>query len=58
MRAVLLALLVAGPVWAGAWSQSEGHYYAKFSGIFYATDEVFNGKIGRASCRERVCQYV
>ncbi len=42
MKGVLLALLVAGPAWAGAWSQPQGHYYAKFSGIFYAADEVFN----------------
>lgn len=27
---------------AGAWSQQKGHYYAKFSGIFYSADEVYN----------------
>ena len=43
MKTILLALLMAGPAWAGAWSQPQGHYYAKLSGIFYATDEVFNG---------------
>ena len=42
MRGVLLILLVAGPVWAGAWSQAKGHYYAKSSGIFYRTDHVFD----------------
>ena len=29
-------------VQAGAWSQQKGHYYAKFSGIFYSADEVYN----------------
>jgi hypothetical protein len=43
MKRTLLALLVAGPAWAGAWSQPAGHYYAKLSGIFYATEEAFNG---------------
>lgn len=42
MRALLLILVVAGPVWAGAWSQAKGHYYAKSSGIFYRTDQVFD----------------
>ena len=27
---------------AGAWSQARGSYYAKLSGIFYRSDEVFN----------------
>ena len=30
------------PVFAGAWSQPEGGYYAKMSGIFYGSDEVFD----------------
>jgi hypothetical protein len=42
MRGLLLVLLVAGPVWAGAWSQTKGHYYAKSSGIFYRADQVFD----------------
>jgi len=31
MKGVLLALLVAGPAWAGAWSQPQGQYYASNS---------------------------
>lgn len=42
MKALLLVLSVAGPVWAGAWSQAKGHYYAKSSAILYRADEVFD----------------
>jgi len=42
MIRVLLVLLVAGRVWAGAWSQAKGHYYAKGSAILYRADEVFD----------------
>lgn len=42
MKELLLFLLVAGPAWAGAWSQAKGHCYAKSSGIFYNADEVFD----------------
>lgn len=42
MKEMLLVLLVAGPVWAGAWSQAKGHCYAKSSGIFYRADNVFD----------------
>ena len=31
-------------VWAGAWSQPRGGYYAKLSGIHYLSTEVFNDK--------------
>ena len=47
-HAVPLLLIVASlcahvpAVQAGAWSQQKGHYYAKFSGIFYSADEVYN----------------
>ncbi len=30
------------PSFAGAWSQQKGHYYAKFSGIYYTSDERYN----------------
>ena len=46
--ASLLVLTIAGvslapaPVGAGAWSQAKGHYYAKLSGIYYSSDEVYN----------------
>ena len=45
----LLALCWAGEVWAGAWSQPRGGYYAKLSGIHYSTDEVFNDMGQRAA---------
>ena len=47
-HAVPLLLIVASlcahvpAVQAGAWSQQKGHYYAKFSGIFYSANEVYN----------------
>ena len=34
---------------AGAWSQARGSYYAKLSGIFYRSDEVFNDMGDRAA---------
>jgi hypothetical protein len=46
VKELLLAVLVAGPAWAGAWSQAKGHYYTKSSGIFYRADEVFD-EMGR-----------
>ena len=42
MLGLLLVLLATGQVWAGAWSQAKGHYYAKSSGIFYRADKVFD----------------
>jgi len=45
----MLMLLIAGIVcffkmeaWAGAWSQEQGHLYAKVSGLFYASDEFYD----------------
>jgi hypothetical protein len=29
-------------VWAGAWSQEQGHFYLKFSGLLYASDEFYD----------------
>jgi hypothetical protein len=42
--AIFLGLAVGdqSAVRAGAWSQAKGHYYAKFSGIFYSSGEVYN----------------
>ena len=45
----LLALCWVGEVWAGAWSQPRGGYYAKLSGIDYSTAEVFNDMGQRAA---------
>ncbi len=47
-------ILICGLFWAGsaegaAWSQKEGHYYAKVSGIFYSADELFDGGGNRHS---------
>ena len=44
----LLALCWTCEVWAGAWSQPRGGYYAKLSGIHYSTTEVFNDMGKRA----------
>ncbi len=44
----LLALCWSGEVWAGAWSQPRGGYYAKISGIDYSATEVFNDMGNRA----------
>ena len=30
------------PSFGGAWSQQKGHYYAKFSGIYYTSNERYN----------------
>ncbi len=45
----LLAWCWAGAVWAGAWSQPRGGFYAKLSGIHYSTTEVFNDMGKRAA---------
>ena len=37
-----LALGTCSAAWAGAWSQAKGRYYAKVSGIFYSSDQVYN----------------
>ncbi len=34
--------IAAAPVHAGAWSQKKGHYYSKFSIIFYNADQAFD----------------
>ena len=37
-----LVTLSASRAGAGAWSQQPGHYYAKLSGVFYGSDEIYN----------------
>lgn len=46
----IIALLLALPaaLWAGAWSQQPGSYYAKVSGLFYHSEDVFNDMGKRA----------
>lgn len=46
----IVALLWALPtvLWAGAWSQAPGSYYAKVSGLFYRSEDVFNDMGKRA----------
>ena len=39
---VLVAAAIPKQAFAGAWTQTKGHYYTKLSGIFYSSDEVFN----------------
>lgn len=51
MVLVLVGLVfgLGAEAWAGAWSQARGSYYAKLSGIFYRSDEVFNDMGDRAA---------
>ena len=53
MQRYIVILLMLGAIWphwagAGAWSQAKGRYYAKVSGIFYTSDEVFDDMGDRA----------
>ena len=45
---VALLLVLPAALWAGAWSQAPGSYYAKVSGLFYRSEDVFNDMGKRA----------
>ncbi len=45
---VVLLSIAPATSWAGAWSQEPGSYYAKVSGLFYHSQDVFNDMGKRA----------